>query len=534
MAANDATILCVRPRCSAFLGVFALFGACSPAPSPPPHPPAPPLPSVFAVPVAPPPDLPSPFHLAAINREEGKPFEMYALGSAMLIVEPLMGLIAKVEGDSVVWDPALLAGLPADFLNYEGTGSPWTFIDLAGIWPDPVWMVSFPGPDVRTADWKIHRWRGNRWVEQPRLLHVPIGRYGWIRPWGTKRFFIIYTEPGILDRPEVFQQIYGPTAVNMPRLPCFEGSTSVATLPSGEIFALATAVVPCRVAKAEPAVTGSALFAWAPEARDPRVFALPPGFSANRLLARSPVEVYVAGDEGEGRDAKPAVARFDGTSFSVMKLPGRGSAFNLASEPDGTLWATGLVSDAEHSPEPPVSGVWRRPPGDAWSSVSLPALAGATGPEHAYPGQVVVRGPGDVWISASSRVGNVLFHTHAPEHVFEVPDHETRWEAIHATGRRDLPLPFCNGLHVILAPTAPGAGGTGQLAAIGRTVKGSSDLRGVIFGEADLPEGRAIVATVPNTDVGNRMVRTIRAIGGDLAPKLVCRERLEPRPIKLP
>ena len=98
------------------------------------------------------------------------------------VVDGSAPVIAQVQGADVVYDPAILAGLPADFLDGAGTMNPSIVVDLAGRWPEPAWMVSHPFPEPRASGWRIHRRRRNRWEPVPD--RIALQSFGWILPFG--------------------------------------------------------------------------------------------------------------------------------------------------------------------------------------------------------------------------------------------------------------------------------------------------------------------------------------------------------------
>lgn len=539
-----------RVRVAAFriprLAALALLCGCSSAPAVT----TVQLGAAAALPATARPILPSPFHLAAISREEGGPFAVFNLGAAVFVVDREAPVVARVTDGDLVWDPSLFAGLPADFLEDAGTKFPSTITALAGTWPDAAWMVSDPNPAGSwTRGWRIHRWQRDHWAREPALPPEPLGFFGWIRSFGASRFFIVHGDTRDAEVPMVLQQIHGEPLARLPRMPCITGPAAIDALPSGEAFMVAASKVPCRGVETDHAVTGGVLFVWAKETSEARAFALPKGFSANGLFAHSPTEVYLAGTATYGGTEVPMVARFDGATMRTTRLPGDGSPQSIAREPDGTLWVAGGFGSRGKPTETPSGGVWRRPPrpanlhetatldADEWSPVPLPALPAPpneAGPDYPSVSDVVVTSPGDVWVTGTSKIGKVVFRTRPPSRVFEVPGREARWEAIRATGRGDLPLPVCHGLRVVVLPAQLGARPETRLSAIGRLLRAGKDLRGVELGEVKLPEGLTIVATVPDVPTGDRLVRAIHKIGAGLMPKLLCREKWEIRPIALP
>ena len=130
---------------------------------------------------------------------------------------------------------------------------------------------------------------------------------------------------------------------------------------------------------------------------------------------------------------------------------------------------------------------------------------GGAGAGRASAVQVVVRGPGDVWVSASSAPGAPSSirarrgASRGPRPRSAVGDHPRH-------GTSNLPLPRCNGLRSLIAPTPRDA--------CSRRSGGSRQrrLHEVTFGIADLPEGRTILATVPDVATGDRLVRAIQGL----------------------
>src|SRR5262249_15531567 len=163
-----------------------------------------------------------------------EPFVIHLLGSTLLVADPNRGLLLEAHGDEVVWEPGLLAGLPRDFWSFEG-GAGYTIFDVAGHWPGRAWGVAVPGGGSRVSGFRIHRFRRDRWVEERRLLRVPIGRYGWLRPLGA-RMIATYDEHRLsADERPVLQVIHGPSTGVLPRMPCFDSPGDLTTLPTGEM-----------------------------------------------------------------------------------------------------------------------------------------------------------------------------------------------------------------------------------------------------------------------------------------------------------
>src|SRR5262249_4465955 len=160
---------------------------------------------------------------------------------------------------------------------------------------------------------------------------------------------------------------------------------------------------------------------WDAGAQKPHSIALPPGFAPAGLHARARDDVWIAGEAGRDR---PAVVHFDGHSVELTRLPGDGHPVSVTSEPDGTLWAAGALDENE-------SSVWRCTPHGVWSEVPLP--------EPAIAWTIVARGIGDVWVSASSARGKLVFRSQEPRVIFQAPARELRWDALYRLGRKDLP-----------------------------------------------------------------------------------------------
>ena len=450
-----------------------------------------------------------PLHLAAISHEEGEPFALFALGAALFVVDRSAPVLARVEGADVVCDPSILAGLPADFLDGAGTRNPSTVVDLAGRWPEPAWMVSHPFPEPRVSGCRIHRRRRDRW--EPAPDRIALQSFGWILPFGEDRSLVAYGEARDPDVPMRVRQIRGEPAAGCRA--CL--ASSLRLRPRHRLRARSSSPSRRRCAAGERG--------WAP--RD--------GRRAVRLGARGPRSAGVRAAEGVLGDRRDRVVAVGGLprgegGRGARRGAGGGALRRRVDHVHPVARARRPSIPRDGAGRDAVGGrpglrVARDRGSGGWGAVAEAALGGVVpgaraprpraGGAGAWTRERRAGGgerAGDVWVSASSSAGRAVFHTRPPAHVFEVPDREARWEAIRATGRSDLPLPRCNGLRVLIAPAPRDA----LLPALGRLAR-KGGLHEVTFGIAHLPEGRTILATVP--DAPPAIAWCARSTGSDVA-----------------
>jgi hypothetical protein len=254
--------------------------------------------------------------------------------------------VYALRGPELVREPALEAGLRPSPDGAAGTSS--TVVDIAGRWPDDVWLV---GQDDGARF--VMRWTGAAWTGvalDPELAESEAGSLA-LFPWGRDGA-MVYAR-GTEARLEAV------------------GDASGAGLPQTSLRGCGTARLPSRLVPdgrggavgvleydscGRPPGTDAAVEHWLGPGQVPAVL----GFVPREVSVR---EVFPVTDGavvfGEGPHGAPWTRSYDGIGAADLAVPSSAGTVESYARADGVEWLAG-------------DSFWRRLAGGDWQRVRLP------------------------------------------------------------------------------------------------------------------------------------------------------------------
>jgi hypothetical protein len=348
------------------------------------------------------PPAPSPFHRV----QRGLAAYPVVLGEALFLRSADDGLaMVRVAGNELVRDEGVMAGIAA----CDGAAASAFF----GVWPTAAWFLNdyHPWTACEPRPTPIYRWKQSRWVYQDRrnahllllephvsgstlVLEVP-RRIG--PPWGYT-LSLRDGRPGV--RSPVPQRVPGHPGPDIAR--CYtivEYPIALVTGSSGGVHVIGASRCSYPAETDPDAGTDGGPAAeerssshgvseyWPPGARTSRILEVPLSLDSYESAVGSvdAEHVWVSGKDDADQ---PAVARFDGTTWSRSLVP-PGKVTALAPVADGTLWISLRAGSTD--------GLYRIASDGTATPVPLPADSGAISGLYA-------RAPDDVWLIAESGV----------------------------------------------------------------------------------------------------------------------------------
>jgi hypothetical protein len=278
--------------------------------------------------------------------------------------------VARVDGDRIVEDQALVRGLPKDTDGTYAWADPLGHVKgaltLVGRWPDAAFLVLDEWEDMGQAlGPDFYRWRKVRWERRPSDVRAQLFA---LVPWtdgASLAAFYTRTDPSGLDftllDPARWFVRNGVPALSLQALCGDTAHPTMADRP-GELF------IACRDGPS-PHVAHFSL------ATSRWTFDTLHSGRAPFELSNLPDDVVAMAGDG-----KP-IAIFDRTWKEGVPLPTAGlpaPASSTLAAASGLDWAVA------------AGGVWVRPRRGAWSSLALPA--------GAQPVSVAEGGAGDIWV----------------------------------------------------------------------------------------------------------------------------------------
>jgi hypothetical protein len=470
------------------------------------------------------------------------PFAVVARSPDAFELSPIKGaLFVDAAGFLAILGEGPLRQSPAVMRGLENGASG----RVLGSYPDGAWLVSGKG---------TYRWSGDRWAED-KLLHEHEALLD-VAAWDEDRAIAAIAVPGndmrfVLAGGKAGAALPAPSPPDPRRAPGHDQAAqpiegpedgekeapckvrmkprgvALAGLPGGELYAAGY--------ECEPLGHGGAIVErWGPKQVHGTVESLPRPESGQQpaprgVLARSPSEVVVYGSEGV--PAAPYLARFDGTTWIVERVPFGGGIETLAAADDGTFWAAA------------GGAAWKKA-GGAWEKVPLPAglVAHAVWPRTA----------GDVWVSARETEGKaraVLLRSGPagghlqtpggqPSDLIRLPPRNAMAGAM-ATHGRFFATAACEKVYVDLEVLGPASHpGVGKRA---EAPKDFARLKPLFQDEfASLQpvledDGASfhVGVVVPSRDVGRRLMAAYQEKNPKAKPNLFCHEPALAKAIKL-
>jgi hypothetical protein len=318
--------------------------------------------------------------------------------------------------------------------------SRWEVGAIGGRWPDPVWLhTRSQGQRSMSAPMMYYR-KGERWQRKAtRTGGVMHWYYHAFAPWTGEQVLALrlMISDAALDQstgeppaPALQRKIDAALAAEPPRFDVLAAGTAPVPAPmrlapgarfitftavaTGEVFVLLAQ----REGVGDEETTTYAVQRFAPGATEGTIDRLTELGDALRLdhgvlAARSADAVYLAGDHGDAG----VFARFDGRRWTRVPGPPGGAVTAVTVGGDGAVWAIAYTSGYAEGAS--GTAVWKRVGDGAWTEVALPRVREPAAPrwifredesgwkevvpdgkaETVQPGELVVRGTDDVWIS---------------------------------------------------------------------------------------------------------------------------------------
>lgn len=419
--------------------------------------------------------------------------------------------LGELKDGAIASRPELIAGADKAFESAT--------IALGGRWPDAAWIGV--NDDESLTRWSVkafHR-RGAKWVDgRPREPLGPL--YSAVSAWSGGR--VIALRNDLTHGKFVVDMLDGAkTALPEPgQLPSGQSRLLVhggVALESGEVLAFGWAW-----GASEDRL---AVERWAPGAKHGTFDELPIPEGTERawpwgLHVRAPNEAYLAATlVKKGGETAPYLARFDGASWSPVRVPVDRDLYAVAGAPDGTLCVLGRgkLDDAQEAE------AWCRPEGGAWRRLVFAE-------SRIIPRQIWPRSAADVWVSAllpasaQSPTPNVLLRTTAPASVFHAPPSGQRERELDPY-RPPIPgTPSCAKLFALLFTLSKASPADYDFPSTRAALKGHVEYASARFIEAEERGKRYFGAIVPNYELGTKLVALVKGNVAGSSPQLLCRD----------